>query len=246
MKHFPNLITSLNLISGFIAIILAANGNLITASWFILSAMIFDFLDGFSARLLKAYSAVGKELDSLADVVSFGVAPGIIIYHLLLNSVSPESSLNQASDLFHIIPLMIVSSIMPVCGAIRLAIFNLDSSQSTTFKGLPIPANAIAVISLVIAGKFSQSPLIGTLTGSPFVIVLFTLILSLLMVSRIPLLSLKAANLKLKGNEGRFILAALILIGFAVFGSIAILLIIPFYIVSSALSMLFWPANFTG
>ncbi len=75
MKQIPNFITSLNLASGFIAIIFAANGNIITASWLILAAMIFDFLDGFSARLLKAYSAIGKELDSLADVVSFGVAP---------------------------------------------------------------------------------------------------------------------------------------------------------------------------
>ena len=88
MKHIPNFITSLNLASGFIAIIFAANGDIVTASWFILAAMIFDFLDGFSARLLKAYSDIGKELDSLADVVSFGVAPGLIIYHLLNKALS--------------------------------------------------------------------------------------------------------------------------------------------------------------
>jgi CDP-diacylglycerol--serine O-phosphatidyltransferase len=76
MKHFPNFITSLNLVSGFIAIIFAANGLIITASWLVLAAMIFDFVDGFSARLLKAYSDIGKELDSLADIVSFGIAPG--------------------------------------------------------------------------------------------------------------------------------------------------------------------------
>ena len=86
MKHIPNFITSLNLAAGFTAVIFAANGDTVTASWLILAAMIFDFLDGFSARLLKAYSAIGKELDSLADVVSFGVAPGIIIYNLLRNS----------------------------------------------------------------------------------------------------------------------------------------------------------------
>ena len=86
MKHIPNFITSLNLAAGFFAIIYAANGDLVTASWLILAAMIFDFLDGFSARLLKAYSAIGKELDSLADVVSFGVAPGLIIYKILDDS----------------------------------------------------------------------------------------------------------------------------------------------------------------
>ena len=86
MRNIPNFITSLNLVSGFIAVIFAASGDTVTASWLILAAMIFDFLDGFSARLLKAYSVIGKELDSLADVVSFGVAPGIIMYDLLRNS----------------------------------------------------------------------------------------------------------------------------------------------------------------
>ena len=239
MKHFPNFITSLNLISGFIAIIFAANGNLVTASWLILAAMIFDFLDGFSARLLKAYSPVGKELDSLADVVSFGVAPGIIIYHLLINSVSQNTMVNINSDSLKTIPLMLVAAIMPVCGAVRLAIFNLDSTQSTSFKGLPIPANALAVISVVIAGHYSQSPLINSFTISPLLIILFTIILSLLMVSRIPLFSLKVKNLKLKGNEGRYILLALILINVAVFGVPAITLIIPLYIIASAISLLF-------
>jgi CDP-diacylglycerol---serine O-phosphatidyltransferase len=239
MKHFPNFITSLNLISGFIAIIFAANGNLVTASWLILAAMIFDFLDGLSARLLKAYSPVGKELDSLADVVSFGVAPGLIIYHLLLTSVSLNTLLNINSDFLKTVLLMLVSAVMPVCGAIRLAIFNLDSTQSTSFKGLPIPANALAVISVIIAGHYSQSPLISSFTSSPFLIILAAIILSLLMVTRIPLFSLKVKNLKLKGNEGRYILLALILINVAVFGVPGITLIIPLYIVSSAISLLF-------
>jgi len=239
MKHFPNFITSLNLVSGFIAIIFAANGNLVTASWLILAAMIFDFMDGFSARLIKAYSPVGKELDSLADVVSFGVAPGIIVYHLLINSVSQNAAVNINSDFLKTMLLMLISAIMPVCGAVRLAIFNLDSTQSTSFKGLPIPANALAVISVVIAGHYSQSPVINSLTISPFLIILFTIILSLLMVSRIPLFSLKVKNLKLKGNEGRYILLALILINVAVFGVPAITLIIPLYIIASAISLLF-------
>jgi len=239
MKHIPNFITSLNLVSGFIAIIFAANGDLITASWFILAAMIFDFMDGFSARLLKAYSPVGKELDSLADVVSFGVAPGLIIYHLLINSGSSDTQINLNSGVIKTILFMLVPAIMPVCGAIRLAIFNLDSTQSTSFKGLPIPANAIAVISVIIAGHYSASALIASFTGSPLLLSLFTIILSLLMVSRIPLFSLKITNLKLKGNEGRYILLALILINVAIFGTLALPLIIPLYIISSALSLLF-------
>lgn len=239
MKHIPNFITSLNLVSGFIAIIFAANGNLITASWFILAAMIFDFMDGFSARLLKAYSPVGKELDSLADVVSFGVAPGLIIYHLLINSGSSDTQINLNSGVIKTILFMLIPAIMPVCGAIRLAVFNLDSTQSTSFKGLPIPANALAVISVIIAGHYSASPLMASFTGSPLLLIIFTIILSLLMVSRIPLFSLKITNFRLKGNEGRYILLALILINVAIFGVMALPLIIPLYIISAALSLLF-------
>jgi CDP-diacylglycerol---serine O-phosphatidyltransferase len=239
MKHVPNFITSLNLTSGFIAIIFAANGDLLTASWFILAAMIFDFLDGLSARILKAYSDIGKELDSLADVVSFGVAPGFLIYKLLFESISIVAPAMVNSGDVIITLILIVPAIMPVCGAIRLAIFNLDTTQSTSFKGLPIPANALAVISIVIAGHYSDSTLLRTFTGSPLLLILFTIILSLLMVTRIPLFSLKISNFRLKGNEGRYILVGLVLIFFAIFGVLAAPLIIPLYIIASALSLLF-------
>jgi CDP-diacylglycerol---serine O-phosphatidyltransferase len=238
MKHIPNFITSLNLTSGFIAIIFAANGNIETASWFILAAMIFDFLDGFSARLLKAYSEMGREFDSLADLVSFGVAPALIIYRLLFDSFSLNVPVNLNSESLKAILLIFGPAIMVICAAIRLAVFNLDSTQSTSFKGLPTPANAIAVISIIIPGQFSQSSLYNSLTDSPLFLIIFTIILSLLMVSRIPLLSLKIANLRLKGNEGRYILAVLVLTVCAVFGTMGITLIIPLYIISSAISLL--------
>jgi CDP-diacylglycerol---serine O-phosphatidyltransferase len=238
MKHIPNFITSLNLTAGFIAIIFAANGDLVTSSWLILAAMIFDFLDGFSARLLKSYSAIGKELDSLADVVSFGVAPGFIIYHMLNDSLSLNSEMIANSENMRTAFILLIPSIMPVCAALRLAIFNLDSTQATTFKGLPTPANGLAVISIVIAGQYSQSALISNLTGSPVMLLLLTLVLSLLMVSKIPLLSLKVTNLKLKGNEGRYLLIILVLITLAIFGIAAIPLIIPLYIIASLISLL--------
>ena len=228
-KHIPNFITSLNLISGFIALNFAATGDLLTASWFITAAMIFDFLDGFSARLLKAYSDIGRELDSLADVVSFGVAPAIIIFQLLADAF-------PAVDVPGSFGLLLISSFMPVCGAIRLAIFNLDRSQSTNFKGLPIPANAIAVISLVIAGHYSGSSFISTLTASPLFLILLTVTLSLLMVSRITLFSLKISNFKFKGNEGRYLLLFLLATAFVFLGINAAALIIPLYIISSLIS----------
>jgi CDP-diacylglycerol---serine O-phosphatidyltransferase len=239
MKHIPNFITSLNLAAGFIAIIFAGNGDLVTASWLIVGAMIFDFLDGFTARLLKAYSDVGKELDSLADIVSFGVAPALIIYHLLNDSLATAAPIMVSSNGLLLTIVLISPVIMPVCSAIRLAIFNLDSTQTKTFRGLPTPANALAVVSVIIAGQNTHSELFHSFTSSPFLLIIFTFILSLLMVSRIPLLSLKVTNLKFRGNEGRYILILLILAAFATFGILAAPLIIPLYIVASALSLMF-------
>ncbi len=239
MKHIPNFITSLNLAAGFVAIIFAGNGDLVTASWLIMAAMIFDFLDGFAARSLKAYSEIGKELDSLADVVSFGVAPAIIIYHLLKNSLAIAQPMVVNYDGLLASIIVFIPVIMPVAGAIRLAIFNLDSTQTKTFRGLPTPANALAVISVIIAGRNTQSELFHSFTGSPLLLIIFTVILSLLMVSRIPLLSLKISNLKFRGNEGRYILILLVIGAFAIFGIFAFPLIIPLYIVASALSLMF-------
>jgi CDP-diacylglycerol--serine O-phosphatidyltransferase len=240
MKNIPNFITTLNLTAGFFAVVSATSGNLVTASWLILAAMIFDFLDGFSARLLKAYSEIGRELDSLADVVSFGVAPGLIIYRLLFESLSPSgATIFSDNEGLNVMLILIFPVLMPVCAALRLAIFNIDKTQTTTFKGLPTPANALAVISVVLSGYYSQSSFLGSLTSSPLFLIVFTVILSLLMVSRIPLFSLKFSDLKIRGNEGKYILAGLVLVSFALFGIKAAPLIIPFYILTSMISLLF-------
>ena len=240
MRHIPNFLTSLNLAAGFLSIVYAANGNIIIASWLILVAMIFDFSDGLSARLLKSYSALGKELDSLADLVSFGVAPALILFNLLRDSLSfpvvPASSVSQDLLLTAIIYLPVV---MPVCAALRLAKFNIDDFQTTSFKGLPAPANALAVISMVIAATYSDLSLLKSFIRSPVALDVLTALLSLLMVSRIPLLSLKINNLKLKGNEGRYILVVLVLASLVMFGIAAAPLIVPFYIFASLLSLLF-------
>ncbi len=232
MKHFPNLITSLNLVSGFIAIIFAARGDIISASWLIAAAMVFDYLDGFSARLLNAYSDLGKELDSLADLVSFGVAPAVIIFQLTGSIISPDTMILLHDDP-GISVIMFLPAIMPVCAALRLARFNLDDSQSTVFSGLPTPANAIAVIALIFGMNFTDSAFLKAFAGSMFWLLVFTVILSLLMVSRVPLLSLKIRSLAFKGNEGRYLLAGLIAAGYAIFGLMVLPMIIPLYIISS-------------
>lgn len=238
MKQIPNFITSLNLASGFISIIFILNGDINTASWLILLAMAFDFLDGFSARVLKAYSEIGKELDSLADVVSFGVAPGLIIYHLLTAALSHINRAGFCDSGFTSSILLIIPAIMPVCAALRLAIFNTDATQTTTFKGLPTPANALAVISVVLGSYYSDSAILTSFIASPVSLIILSLTLSLLMVTRIPLLSLKFKSLRIKGNEGRYILIILCAIMILVFGIGSIPGIIPAYILISLLSLL--------
>ncbi|MCU0473088.1 MAG: CDP-diacylglycerol--serine O-phosphatidyltransferase [Bacteroidales bacterium] len=240
-RYIPNFITSLNLASGFIAMLFAVNGELITASWLILVAMFFDFLDGFSARLLNAYSETGKELDSLADVVSFGVAPAVIIYMLLGKSMALPDPMIYNARSFKTVLILLSPVIMPVCAALRLAIFNIDETQKASFKGLPTPANALAVISFVIAGHYSNFSIITSFTDSMLLLIIFTVILSLLMVSRIPLLSFKTNNLRFKGNEGRYILVSMVVIAIVLLGTGAAPLIIPLYITASLISLLFRP-----
>ncbi len=229
IRHIPNFITSLNLTAGFISVIFAFKGNVAAASWFILAAMIFDFLDGFSARLLKAYSDIGKELDSLADVVSFGVAPAAILYQLIIVSLP-----GSVPSFVQFIPV-----IMPVCAALRLAKFNIDPAQTVSFRGVPTPAAALAVISVVIAGQYSDSRLVESFTGSATALIIFLVIISLLMVTRIPLLSLKMKHLRFRGNEGIYVLIASAIAAIAFFGIAGITLIIPLYIIVSLLSPLF-------
>jgi CDP-diacylglycerol---serine O-phosphatidyltransferase len=236
MKHIPNFITTLNLASGFIAIIFAANGYLVLASWLILAAMIFDFFDGFLARLLKAYSEIGKELDSLADIVSFGIAPAMILYKLLLASVNINFLPDQGpgSGIYSV--LVYIPVLMPVCAALRLAKFNVDETQTKSFKGLPTPANAIAVISVVITANYSSMPLLKSFMESSAALIIYTIVLSVLMVTSIPLLSNKFTSLKFGGNEARYILLGIVLILFLIFGLNAATLIIPVYIITSLIS----------
>ena len=232
-KHIPNFITSLNLASGFIAIVYAVNGDPTTASWFILLAMVFDFLDGFSARMLKAFSPIGKELDSLADVVSFGVAPAVVIYTILSSITGAKVfSLDQTATLGSIITLA-VPAIMAIFTALRLAKFNIDDSQKESFKGLASPASALAVITLVLAQSYSDYKFVDLFMGSLSAVSLLSICLSLLMVCGIPMISLKFHNLRFKENAGRFILIFMVIADLAILGMGGALLIIPFYLIIS-------------
>ena len=233
VKHIPNFITSLNLAAGFLAIIFILNGEPVAASWIILLAMVFDFLDGFASRILKAYSVLGKELDSLADLVSFGVAPGLIIYKLLTNSVEQSALISANHPELKIFLIAIIPSLIPVCAGLRLAKFNIDETQSTLFRGLPTPAVALAIVSVILSSAYSGNRIIGSLSSSPVFIIAFTICASALMVSRIPLLSFKFKTWGFKGNEGRYVLLAVVVILVIVMKWTGIPIIVPAYIIVS-------------
>jgi CDP-diacylglycerol--serine O-phosphatidyltransferase len=239
MRHIPNIITLLNLASGFISIIFLLKGNPIVASWLILAAMIFDFLDGLASRILKAYSDLGKELDSLADLISFGAAPGLIMFLLLERSTGLLVSSDSHYDIIWKTASLIIPALIPVSAGLRLAKFNLDESQSSSFKGLPTPAAALMIISVVLSDRYYDSAIISHFVTSSLSLVIFTLVISGLMVSRIPMLSLKFTSIKFKGNESRYLLILCSVAFFIAFGFGSIPLIIPAYIIISVLSAFF-------
>ena len=177
-KHIPNMITLLNLLSGSVAVIYAVQGEFFAVWMLCILAAVFDFLDGFAARALGAYSDIGKELDSLCDCVSFGLAPSIA-FITFYNSVCGGSSF------LGYIPLAIAA-----CSALRLAKFNLDSRQSKSFLGLPTPACGLLTVSLTAC-----SP---SLLSTVWFIPALSAVLSFLLVSEIPMFSMKTSSLKLK------------------------------------------------
>lgn len=223
-KHIPNFITLLNLASGFIAILFFVNDEVVLSAWTLVLALLFDYLDGMLARILNARSELGLQLDSLADVVSFGVVPGLLMYHLMLNA--------EGAGQFHRY-IIYLPVIIPVLSGLRLGIFNLDKSQSESFKGLPTPANALFIIGLIIAREYSDSILIESLYSSVWSLAFFTIVFSGLMVSRVPMFSFKMKHLRFKGNELRIIFVILAAILAAGTGSASVPLILILYVVVS-------------
>ncbi len=222
-QHIPNAITCLNLFSGCIGIVFAFQENLSYAGYAIIIAAVLDFFDGMVARLLKAYSDTGKELDSLADMVSFGVLPSVIVYHLFLQA--PQ--LNGLSKYLNYSAFLIA-----VFSALRLAKFNTDERQSENFIGLPTPANALLIASLpwilTEGGVFLSAYILN-----PFFLFIFSLGTSLLLVMEMPLFSLKFKTFNINDNRYRYILLFSSLLFIIIFKFIAIPIIIFVYIILS-------------
>ena len=222
-RHIPNALTCMNLFSGCIACVMAFHANFEMAMLFIVIGAVFDFFDGLAARLLHAYSNIGKDLDSLADDVSFGVAPALIVFSLFKEIDYPD----YLSFLANWLPY--AAFLIAIFSALRLAKFNNDTRQTTSFIGLPVPANALFWASLVAGCKPIAS-------YHPLLTLALVCLFSWLLVSEIPMFSLKFKNLSWKDNKIAFIfviISAILLITLKIAGFAAV---IVWYILLSILT----------
>lgn len=225
-KHIPNTLTSCNLISGCIAIVFALSANYTMALTFIVVGAVFDFFDGMSARLLGVSSPIGKELDSLADVVTFGVAPSSMIYTLLLTL--SKSGWNET--LAFAIPY--VAFVMAAFSALRLAKFNLDERQTTSFIGLPTPANALFWGALIVGNEnvFDEN------SYYIYLLIILVFVSSWLLVAEIPMFALKFKHWGWRDNKVKYVFLISCLPILLIFGISGISVIIAWYICLSFLT----------
>jgi len=227
-RHIPNSLTALNIFCGSLSIMLSLQGNILLSAYLLLIAFHFDIFDGISARLLKVSSDLGKELDSLADVVSFGLGPAAILFAMLMPALGIESISLKNLGLKEI--LCLTPFILPVFAAFRLAKFNLQDSGSN-FDGIPTPANAIMVISIpLIANNHPDSFLVAWF-GNPEVIIGYSVLVSLLMVIPLPLYPFKLKGFKWEVNKYTFIFMAGVAIILVVFGYSGLFLSVAFFLV---------------
>lgn len=228
IRHIPNSITSLNLLSGCFAVIFAFAGNFKAALFMIIASAVFDFCDGFAARLLKAYSPMGKELDSLADMVSFGLAPAVIMFNKMLEYFGADFQeganklaglfnleVTGSSDIFskilslplmeaagYMIPLM-CALLIAVFSGLRLAKFNIDTRQTENFIGLATPSCALIVGSLIYACE-SYPAVDAFFADKVYLLAIISFALALLLVSEIPMFSFKFKSLRWSDNKIKF------------------------------------------
>lgn len=215
IRHIPNLLTCCNLLCGCLGVVFVLEGRTLPAAYFVWIAGVFDFFDGFAARMLKVSSPIGKELDSLADMVSFGLLPSVVMYKMLVTAHAPSY-------------LPYIAFAIAIFSALRLAIFNLDERQSDSFRGVPTPANALFITSLPLLTGTAASFL-----TEYWVLVLITVVFSLLLVSGFELFALKFKDFSWANNKIRFTFLLLSVLLLVVLQVAAIPVIILLYIALS-------------
>lgn len=236
IKQLPNFLTTINIMLGCLAIVFAFEGNLQLSSVMVILAAVMDFFDGFFARILHAYSGFGKSLDSLADMVAFGIAPAIVLYHILIMSLTfHDSSFNiETASLLESI-ILYAAFLIAIFSGIRLARFTSTNTGNSHFLGVPTPANALLIASIAIILVETEKEQLRELLLNTYFLVILILILCILMVSGLKLFSLKFSTFSFKSNQVRYIfliVSALLLILFQLF---AVPVIFVFYIFLSLL-----------
>jgi len=240
-KHIPNFITLLNVFCGCVAAVFAVLNQLELAAVFVFLGIGFDFLDGMAARVLHAKSALGLQLDSLADMITSGLVPGIVMFQLLGMSMNGGWNLDFNSEVSHsmiwtgmkIAALPFAGFLITMASAYRLAKFNIDEDQADSFTGLPTPANALLILSLPLILMYQNSEFLnGILTNQWFLIGL-TLLSAFLLNANIKLFALKFKNRSFKDNSLRYIFLLLSLVLLVTMKFLAVPIIILLYIVSS-------------
>ncbi|MDD6977939.1 MAG: CDP-diacylglycerol--serine O-phosphatidyltransferase [Prevotella sp.] len=222
-KHIPNTITCLNLVSGAVAVSYAFEGLFEMSFLFIVIGAVFDFFDGMSARLLHVSSPIGKELDSLADDITFGLAPASIVYNYLCNASMPHWLLPVSSLLPYI------AFVIAAFSALRLAKFNLDERQTTSFIGLPTPANALFWASLIVGGGESlEHSGVGV-----YIVLALVLLTSWLLVSELPMFALKFKSWGWRGNEIKYIFVITCIPMLAFLGYLGFAVVMAWYVLLS-------------
>lgn len=242
-RHLPNVLTLLNLFCGSIAVLFAVQNQFVAAALFVFLGILFDFFDGFVARKLKVQSDLGLQLDSLADMVTSGLVPGIVMYKLISNAIDPATpvlyehwnSNIQLHGLEHSF-LPLIGLLITLASAYRLATFNLDEDQQSYFKGLPTPANNLLIMSLPLIMEFQNSNIAASLILNPWFLIGLTVLSCYLLNSKIKLFALKFKDWSFKSNAIRysFLMSSLILL--FVFHFVAIPLILLLYIGLSFMS----------
>ena len=242
-RHIPNIVTLLNLFSGCIGVIFAVHGNFVVAAIFVFLGIFFDFFDGLLARKLNVQSPLGIQLDSLADLVTSGVVPGIIMFKLISITVdAPNYSTYSDSwnSIFHwqgfklsVLPL--IGLLIPLASAYRLARFNLDEDQQTYFKGLPVPANTLLILSLPLILEYQNSDVMNSIIINKWFLIALTLLSCYLLNSKIKLFALKFKDWSFKNNAVRYIFLIVSIVALVILQFAAIPIIVLLYIILSLL-----------
>lgn len=243
-RHIPNFITLLNVFCGCVATVFAVLNQLELAAVFVCLGILFDFFDGLAARVLDVRSELGLQLDSLADVITSGVVPGIVMFQLLGGSMSGGWNVDmsaQASDAtfwvgLKVAPLPFFGFLITMASAYRLAKFNIDANQTSSFIGLPTPANTLLIISLPLILIYQNNDLLNGIILNQWFLIAMTILSAVLLNSNIELFALKFKNWNFQDNALRYIFIIISLVLLVTFRFLAVPIIIAFYIVSSVIS----------